>query len=157
MFLGVSGTVNGMANESPTTRAERIALAVVLRRIVNKEFNGKAKAAYTHAKLNSGTWANLVKAEPAKDYSVVAAVNAFWPEAEGDWRRIPGLVIEDDPDIDLSTASEAELIAEIERLRAEIVRRQAQLEAKARREGITMLEGDDVTQLARPDSEQQPS
>jgi hypothetical protein len=78
-----------MTNEVPTTDAERTAFAAVLKRVVATRFGGKAKAAYTAADVNSGTWTNLVNGRPTKPYTVITVVNAFWPEADGDWRRIP--------------------------------------------------------------------
>lgn len=107
-----------MANENPETAAERAALAAVLKQVVVTRFDGKAKAAYSFARLNPETWANLVKAKSAKSYSVIAAVNAFWPDAGGDWRNIPGL----DLDADLDDMDPGELRAEIQRLRQVVAR-----------------------------------
>lgn len=103
-----------MANEYPATPRERRALSIVLKRFVATEFDGNNKSAYTQAKVNAGTWSRLLAGESVKPYIVVRVVNTFWPEAEGDWRRVPTVDIEE-------TSTVEELMLEIDRLTAELM------------------------------------
>lgn len=54
-------------------------------------FKGEAKAAYTAADVSQLTWKNATEGLSVKDHTIRRIVVNLWPEANGDWRRIPDL------------------------------------------------------------------
>lgn len=70
------------------TETERENFATWLRYLQRRHYGGSAKAAYTAAGVNSGTWSRAVNAESIKPHTVVKIVNAFRPDADGDWTRL---------------------------------------------------------------------
>lgn len=73
------------------TQADRERLAARLTREERIRFSGVAKDAYIAAGVNSATWKRAVEAQTIKPHILVKIVLRLWPEAEGDWTRIPGL------------------------------------------------------------------
>lgn len=84
MFLGVSDSVRHVdMNDS-----QRANFAKWLLGIQRSKFADNAKAAYTYAGVNSGTWTRAVTAQTLKPRSVAKIVNAFRADAEGDWTKL---------------------------------------------------------------------
>src|SRR5690242_11649871 len=67
----------------------------VLREQNSQRFNGNKKAAYTAVGVTQATWENAINARPMTDQKIRQIVIHLWPEAHGDWRRIPGLYADD--------------------------------------------------------------
>lgn len=83
------------------TSSERADLAERLAKMRVERFKGSRKAAYTAAGINSATWARLESGETVKEATVVAVLQAFWPETGGDWRKIvPPLATSGSPRLD---------------------------------------------------------
>ena len=57
----------------------------------SERFGGVAQNAYLAAGVSQMTWANVVSGKSTKDHTIRRIVVKLWPEAKGDWRRIPGL------------------------------------------------------------------
>lgn len=99
MFLDVSGSVLGVEmNET-----ERANFAKWLEGLQRAKFDNNAKAAYTAAGVNSGTWARALGGQPLRPQSISKIVNRFRPDAEGDWTR---LGFDRDPTVGGSTQDE---------------------------------------------------
>jgi len=68
----------------------------VLREQNSRRFDGNKKAAYTAVGVTQATWENAINARPMTDQKIRQIVIHLWPEAHGDWRRIPGIESSDD-------------------------------------------------------------
>lgn len=84
MFLGVSVNVQGV----DMNQAQRDQFAEWLRGLQVRKFDSNAKAAYTAAGVNSGTWTRALTGLPLRAQSVSKIVRAFRPDTEGDWTRL---------------------------------------------------------------------
>lgn len=63
----------------------------LLREQNSRRFDGKKKAAYTAANVSQATWENAINQRPMTDQKIRQIVIHLWPDAEGDWRKIPGI------------------------------------------------------------------
>lgn len=70
------------------TETERENFAEWLRGLQRRQFAGSAKAAYTAAGVNSATWERATTAQTVKPQTIVKIVNAFRPDAGGDWTKL---------------------------------------------------------------------
>lgn len=105
------------------TDNDRRLLAARLLDEQRRRFGNRKNAAYTAAGVNSATWESAINARPMRDWKLHELVVNLWPETEGDWQQIPGLVrVEDSYDAlleeieraDFSPANKAVMRATIE-------------------------------------------
>lgn len=60
---------------------------------------GTKRAAYVRAEVSPTTWARVVdESLSIKAHVVGKVVRGLWPEAQGDWRKIPGMGMSAVPD-----------------------------------------------------------
>jgi hypothetical protein len=90
------------------TEGARAQIALLINDAWQARYESK-KEAYSAIDMHQGTWASVESGASVSGPILRRVVRFFWPETNGDWTRIPNLVLGDD---------------EIDRLAMDIIERQ---------------------------------
>lgn len=131
---------------------ERQRFARELHRVTRVRYGNVKSAAYAAAKVNATTWDRLIAGMTVAPRTVTKVVDAFWPEAEGDWTLVlrgdVGAQSEAEPSSYVAApgalthggVTNEDLLREIVRSRAELDQIRAEVTAVSKR--MDKLEGE---------------